>query len=385
MRIASHHMGLAVGAAALIHVAAAIAMAVDPQPTGAASAGVGGIQVSLGPSGGAPGSAAEVVSDMDVAEPATPGSAPAVEPETPPPEMAEVENVPLETPVDQAPPDAVQVAATPPEAAPTQTEVLKAEVESPPDVMPVETPVKQAEIVEPVDEVTALARPEAADVAPPPEPVAAEPMEPPASVAVRAVEAPAPQKVESDPDPVAEAHAVPQAAPVDAPPLPVTRPQPPTPEKMESDHAPAQQQAAVAVEAPPAESPQPAPAQASGSSGRAGTGKSDRAGSADSASGGGKPGVSVDYVSILQAWLEEHKEYPRRARSRRQEGVVWLYFVMDRAGHVLEHRIDRSSGHRLLDREVEEMIRRAQPLPAMPSEMVQARLELVVPVQFQLR
>lgn len=52
---------------------------------------------------------------------------------------------------------------------------------------------------------------------------------------------------------------------------------------------------------------------------------------------------------------------------------------------MLEHRIEASSGHRLLDRAVETMIEEAQPLPAMPPEMQQAKLELVVPVQFDLK
>ena len=62
-----------------------------------------------------------------------------------------------------------------------------------------------------------------------------------------------------------------------------------------------------------------------------------------------------------------------------------LRFVMERDGRVISHRIERSSGHPALDRAVEEMLARAQPLPAMPAEMRQARLELVVPVQFALR
>jgi protein TonB len=62
-----------------------------------------------------------------------------------------------------------------------------------------------------------------------------------------------------------------------------------------------------------------------------------------------------------------------------------LRFVMDPEGRVLSYRIERSSGHRLLDEEVREMIERASPLPAMPDGMQQARLELVVPVSFFLR
>ncbi len=58
---------------------------------------------------------------------------------------------------------------------------------------------------------------------------------------------------------------------------------------------------------------------------------------------------------------------------------------MSRDGTVLEYRIEQSSGHTLLDQEVEAMIERAQPLPAMPDFMTQARLELVVPVDFAIR
>ncbi|MDZ4262142.1 MAG: TonB family protein, partial [Pseudomonadota bacterium] len=60
-------------------------------------------------------------------------------------------------------------------------------------------------------------------------------------------------------------------------------------------------------------------------------------------------------------------------------------FVIDRAGQVLSYQVERSSGHRLLDQEVERIIRRAAPLPAMPSEMTLSKLELVVPFSFYTR
>ena len=101
--------------------------------------------------------------------------------------------------------------------------------------------------------------------------------------------------------------------------------------------------------------------------------------------GGGVAGIEQDYLTQLSAWLERHKEYPQRARRRRQEGTVYLRFSVDPAGTVLSYQIERSSGYSLLDHEVENMIRRAAPLPAMPQDLVQARLELVVPVSFYLR
>lgn len=64
---------------------------------------------------------------------------------------------------------------------------------------------------------------------------------------------------------------------------------------------------------------------------------------------------------------------------------MFLRFVVDRLGNVLSYKIERSSGYNLLDHEIEKMIQRAAPLPAMPDELVQSRLELVVPISFYLR
>ncbi|HSM26699.1 MAG TPA: energy transducer TonB [Thioalkalivibrio sp.] len=91
------------------------------------------------------------------------------------------------------------------------------------------------------------------------------------------------------------------------------------------------------------------------------------------------------YAANLQAWLERHKHYPRRARLRREEGVTLLYFVVNRNGEVLDYRIEQSSGHLSLDEEVLAMIRRAQPLLPFPDFLPRESMELVVPVQFSLR
>ncbi len=105
----------------------------------------------------------------------------------------------------------------------------------------------------------------------------------------------------------------------------------------------------------------------------------------DAAAGGESPGATADYAGLIRAWLERHKRYPRRAQLRRLEGTALLYFVMDRQGQVLNYRIRRSAGSAILDRAVKAMIERANPLPAMPQDMHQARLELVIPVRFSLR
>jgi protein TonB len=99
----------------------------------------------------------------------------------------------------------------------------------------------------------------------------------------------------------------------------------------------------------------------------------------------GRAGPPPDYLALLHLALEKHKEYPRAARQRRQQGRAMLRFAIDRGGNVLDYCIEKSSGYDTLDREVVAMIQRASPLPPMPPEMATDRLEVVVPVPFVLR
>ncbi len=297
-----------IGASLLAHALPLVLLlrAEAPEP-GAAAPGSGGIEVALGPAGGAPGPAAPEAEPFATMRPveADPPEAPAQEP---PPAEAEP----------------VEAAEIPPEPA-----------------TPTETP--------PAEEAVAAVEPE--------------PVSP-------AAEAEAETAVEPEPRALAPR---PQRRPALRPP----------PVRTAAVAPPARQSPApVAPGAPAPGAPAP------GAQGRGGSEAAPDAGTADAASSqaaGGTAGAPADYLTALQAWLERHKEYPRQARLRRQEGTVLLSFTFDRSGRVLDHRIERSSGHAALDREVAEMLARAQPLPAMPEAMPQARLEVTVPVQFALR
>ena len=67
------------------------------------------------------------------------------------------------------------------------------------------------------------------------------------------------------------------------------------------------------------------------------------------------------------------------------DALAMLRFSMTRAGVVMSFRLERSSGHRALDQETLDLIQRAQPLPALPPEVAQEVIELVVRVRFELR
>ncbi len=122
-----------------------------------------------------------------------------------------------------------------------------------------------------------------------------------------------------------------------------------------------------------------------GAAGKSGSRQSANTGSGKTASQGGRPGARVDYLTRLAAWLERHKEYPRQARRRREQGTATLVFTVDRQGRVTGVRISKSSGSAALDHEVHAMVRRAAPFPAFPNDLRAEQLTLAVPVRFSLR
>jgi periplasmic protein TonB len=334
MPLRPRHWSLAFAGALLLHAALALVLFHQWVQGGTVAAGRGGIEVGLPPAGAAPGAPAEAAAAEAAA--------------APPPEAADV--VPEAVPEVAAVPE-VEAAPVPPPAS-----------AEPPSAEPLYAPVETVEAVVPPEEpVTAEAPPPAETEAAEVEPV--EPVEEAVAEPVMAV--PQPPKAKPRP-PAAEEKPAPEvaeAAPVE-----------PEPEPAEV--------AAAAVG--PAEGP-PTKDETVGNKGKAGTGDGAATGEAEGHSGGGAPGALVDYKAQLYAWLEKHKEYPRRARLRRQEGTTTLQFVMDRSGRVLEYSIVESSGYKLLDEEVVAMIERASPLPTPPADMGGERINFTVPILFDQR
>ena len=186
---------------------------------------------------------------------------------------------------------------------------------------------------------------------PAPEPAILIDMTPPAAPPVPPSEQPpGPKQVKAElPKPVLQREVV-KTSPVPNPAvaLPVQPPEP----KVEAK-APAPQ-----TTAPPARPAPPAPALSSG---------------------------IPTWQGLVLGALNKVKRYPFAAQSRRQQGVPYIRFVIDRNGRVVSSRIERSSGFGALDQEAVNLPRRAQPLPKPPAEVAGDTIELVVPVEFYIR
>lgn len=88
------------------------------------------------------------------------------------------------------------------------------------------------------------------------------------------------------------------------------------------------------------------------------------------------------WQSRLMAHLERRKKYPSGAKSRREEGVVYVRFRIDDTGKVLSASLARSSGWPELDNEVLSLVQRASPVPAPPPDVNKT---ITAPVKFSRR
>jgi TonB family protein len=100
---------------------------------------------------------------------------------------------------------------------------------------------------------------------------------------------------------------------------------------------------------------------------------------------------SVSSYASVQQWkaqivslLERNKQYPVGAQSKGEQGVVQVFFSLDRLGQVIASRIVRSSGSLALDAEVQALLWRAQPFPEPPEELAGNQVDLTVPIRFSL-
>ena len=169
--------------------------------------------------------------------------------------------------------------------------------------------------------------------------------------------------------------------------VPSSPPPEPAPTTSASVPAPPQPREAPAASSTAAATlaPSPPPAQVAAASGPpAQAAPAQRQGTRDGLDIDARNGVSTDYASRLRAWLEAHKTYPKRARMRREEGVVHVHFAVDRDGRLLRGDVVTSSGFASLDAEAMAMLDRSNPFPGAPHSVRGERIEVSTPVEFYL-
>jgi periplasmic protein TonB len=90
--------------------------------------------------------------------------------------------------------------------------------------------------------------------------------------------------------------------------------------------------------------------------------------------------ADLHWQRSLVAHLERAKRYPRQAGG--QIGVARLAFSIDRQGRLLGSRIVKSSGSAILDAETLALVKRAEPFPAPPEDVLDDQLSFIVPIRY---
>ena len=95
--------------------------------------------------------------------------------------------------------------------------------------------------------------------------------------------------------------------------------------------------------------------------------------------------VKSKYERLLSGWVDRHKVYPDSAYSNNIQGEVVLRLRINRKGYVIIKSIEKSSGHKILDKAVLETVSRASPMPVVPEEYPGGKhLEFLIPIAFQI-
>jgi protein TonB len=187
---------------------------------------------------------------------------------------------------------------------------------------------------------------------------------------------PAPPKVITPPQPPAPVEELPIPKLAEVPKAEITVPKPVKPKPKPQPPKPVEKKPEPPKEKPSEEKPSEAqPTQA----------PSEKSAQPAPGPSPAQQAAKASWQGTLLAHLAKYKKYPQSAQARGKEGLNRLRFVVDGEGNVLSFELVGRSGNADLDRATLEMIRRAQPLPKPPADMLtNGAIEIVAPFVYSL-
>lgn len=92
-----------------------------------------------------------------------------------------------------------------------------------------------------------------------------------------------------------------------------------------------------------------------------------------------------EYREKLQAAIEAHKKYPRRARRLRQQGSVLIAFKVQKDGLIMNLKVASPSDSTILDQAAMETVQKISGLFPLPDELNRTEWAFTVPINYYLR
>jgi len=92
------------------------------------------------------------------------------------------------------------------------------------------------------------------------------------------------------------------------------------------------------------------------------------------------------YEQLVSLWIKKFQIYPDEARSNGMQGETVIRIRIDRQGNIRYYILERSTGSQVLDKAAIDMVKRANPVPAVPNDYPPGDLiEFLIPVSFILQ
>lgn len=99
-----------------------------------------------------------------------------------------------------------------------------------------------------------------------------------------------------------------------------------------------------------------------------------------------KAEVKVRYEQTISLWIQKFKLYPESARAQGIQGRAVVRVRIDRHGNIRYTILEENTGNPDLDRAALDMVRRANPVPAVPDGYPEGDMfEFLIPVNFAIK
>lgn len=99
-----------------------------------------------------------------------------------------------------------------------------------------------------------------------------------------------------------------------------------------------------------------------------------------------KAAIKTRYEQTISLWIQKFKLYPELAKAEGMEGDAVVRIRIDRRGNIRYSILEVDTGYEELDRAALDMVRRANPVPAVPDSYPEGDMfEFLIPVKFQMQ
>ncbi len=99
----------------------------------------------------------------------------------------------------------------------------------------------------------------------------------------------------------------------------------------------------------------------------------------------GRAGPPPEYIDLLRSHIKRQHHLPRATYRRAQYVVAMVDITIDRQGNLMRYALAKPTGVAIFDKEIPALMKRIDPMPALPAEIAGPQYSFTVPIEFIVR